>query len=335
MKLQSGLPEVANFRIVGSTNGDHRNGRHWLRLLDFVFALTCFLLPISVAPSARVMLLQLSTGLMFSVGIWLSSSRLVGQSAVRPGLMIDSVAKPLQLLTMTCGVFAAGLLFFENAHPVIQLQSILVCLYLFYLGLSRKIAFRAFELNTEVARLTLDRSTELTSFQKGRRVFDIFFAVLICPFIALMILVISCISFCIFRETVFFSQKRVGLNGKCFSIYKFRTYFSGSKKQSWWLRLLRKTGLDELPQILNIFIGNMSFVGPRPELPANIRSTADWQTRASILPGITGYWQISPFRDQPIANHIEYDLLYVADRNIWRDTTVLLLTPFFCWSRKA
>jgi exopolysaccharide biosynthesis polyprenyl glycosylphosphotransferase len=138
---------------------------------------------------------------------------------------------------------------------------------------------------------------------------------------------------------VIFKQKRVGLHGKEFSFYKFRTMKSDAPKYAYTPqsatdpritrvgKFLRRTSLDELPQLFNVLRGDMSLVGPRPEMPFIVEkySTLERQ-RLDAKPGITGLWQISTFRGAPIHDHIEYDLFYLENRSLLLDFAILLKT---------
>ena len=143
-----------------------------------------------------------------------------------------------------------------------------------------------------------------------------------------------------------FVQKRVGLNGELFNIYKFRSMYAGTAKYDFSPstsldpritrigRVLRQTSLDELPQLLNVLLGSMSLVGPRPEMPFIVqRYDAQQRQRLSVTPGITGPWQLSPFRGLPIHHNIQYDLYYIRNRTFLLDIAILLQTLFFTIGR--
>ena len=143
-----------------------------------------------------------------------------------------------------------------------------------------------------------------------------------------------------------FIQKRVGRNGELFDIYKFRSMFAGSARYERSPttsrdpritrigRLLRRTSLDELPQLLNVLLGNMSLVGPRPEMPFIVRGYSEQQRqRLSVTPGITGLWQLSPCRSFPIHQNIQYDLYYIRTRTFRMDSAILLRTLFLTMRR--
>jgi lipopolysaccharide/colanic/teichoic acid biosynthesis glycosyltransferase len=92
-------------------------------------------------------------------------------------------------------------------------------------------------------------------------------------------------------------------------------------------RGLRRLSIDELPQLLNVLKGDMSLVGPRPEMPFIVRDyTAFERLRLNATPGITGLWQISPARALPIHQHLELDLFYIEHRSFFLDTAIMLRT---------
>ncbi|HHE74100.1 MAG TPA: sugar transferase [Desulfobacteraceae bacterium] len=141
-----------------------------------------------------------------------------------------------------------------------------------------------------------------------------------------------------------FRQKRVGKNGKIFHIYKFRTMVNDAPpyavnpldhndpRITRVGRFLRRTSFDELPQILNVLRGEMSFVGPRPEMPFIVEQYDDiHRERLHVLPGITGLWQLSGDRSKPIHENMDYDLYYIYNRSFFMDVTILLQTIIFAF----
>jgi len=148
-----------------------------------------------------------------------------------------------------------------------------------------------------------------------------------------------------------FKQERAGLHGKPFRILKFRTMFVGAEKDMGMFveqtadgrhflvkgkqdpritrvgRHLRRWSLDELPQLFNVLKGEMSAVGPRPELPMLVQDYAPWQRkRFSVPPGITGWWQVTQRADAPSSLHTEADLYYIQHYSLWLDVQILLRT---------
>ncbi|MBF0547839.1 MAG: exopolysaccharide biosynthesis polyprenyl glycosylphosphotransferase [Candidatus Riflebacteria bacterium] len=139
---------------------------------------------------------------------------------------------------------------------------------------------------------------------------------------------------------IFFRQIRIGKDGKPFTILKFRTMFINSeayaptpvdRRDSRITRagnLLRSTGLDELPQLWNVLVGEMSLVGPRPEMPFIVNTYTELEKkRLKAQPGITGLWQVYARTSLlPIHSHIEYDLYYIENFSILLDFMILLDT---------
>ena len=148
-----------------------------------------------------------------------------------------------------------------------------------------------------------------------------------------------------------FSQDRVGRDGKVFKCYKFRSMVpdAESKLQEVLLqnemdgpvfkmkddprvtrvgRFLRKTSIDELPQLVNILKGDMSIVGPRPALPREVAEYTDYEKqRLYVTPGLTCYWQIQPNRNELTFDEwMDLDLKYIQDRSFWLDWKLIALT---------
>jgi exopolysaccharide biosynthesis polyprenyl glycosylphosphotransferase len=139
-----------------------------------------------------------------------------------------------------------------------------------------------------------------------------------------------------------FAQQRVGLDGRPFKILKFRTmrgdappYASSppgdvDPRITRVGRFLRRTGVDELPQLVNVLRGEMSLVGPRPEMPHIVMKYSPVERlRLAVKPGITGLWQLSADRHAEIHENIEYDLCYVNHQSFLLDMLILLETAFF------
>jgi exopolysaccharide biosynthesis polyprenyl glycosylphosphotransferase len=140
----------------------------------------------------------------------------------------------------------------------------------------------------------------------------------------------------------FFCQERVGQHGKMFRMYKFRTMHTHASHYEYspnaqsdpritrFGKFLRRTSLDELPQLLNVIKGNMSLVGPRPEMPFIVEKyTAEHRQRLEVKPGLTGLWQLSGDRAFLIHENIEYDFYYIRHRNLFMDLAILLHTSVF------
>lgn len=195
------------------------------------------------------------------------------------------------------------------------------------------------------------RAPALSEFQRlAKRGFDLVFGVVLfvaaIPAMAIIAMVIR-----IFEgRPVFYSQKRVGENGRIFKMYKFRTMVKNAdqmkeiaeKKDTEGIiihksendprvtvvgRFLRRFSLDELPQLLNVVRGTMSLVGPRPELPYLVEKYQTWQRkRFAVAPGITGWWQINGRSQRMMHLHTEDDLYYINNYSIWLDIQILVRT---------
>lgn len=171
---------------------------------------------------------------------------------------------------------------------------------------------------------------ETNSFLK--RPFDLFLASLLLFVLIPISFLIYVLSLIFHRENPIFAQKRVGLRGKVFSIYKFKSFFGGQDKPSAWGSFLRKSNLDEIPQLVNIIRGDMAFVGPRAEMVEKTDAEFLASRRNSVRPGLTGFWQLGPFRSESIKSHVEYDIYYLLVRSFLIDLIVILLTPFIAFT---
>lgn len=145
---------------------------------------------------------------------------------------------------------------------------------------------------------------------------------------------------------VIFKQERVGLHNKSFYMYKFRSMElqnPGEEKKAWTVRndprvtpvgkFLRRTSLDELPQLFNILKGDMSLVGPRPERPLFVVKFKEeiprYMVKHQVRPGLTGWAQVNGLRgDTSIRKRVEYDIYYIENWTIWFDFKIILMTFF-------
>jgi lipopolysaccharide/colanic/teichoic acid biosynthesis glycosyltransferase len=143
------------------------------------------------------------------------------------------------------------------------------------------------------------------------------------------------------RGAVIYRQRRVGKDGESFAVLKLRTMVDGAEHIGAGLAinvddpritrvgaLLRRTSLDELPNLLNVLRGDMSLVGPRPTLPAQVEEYTDRQRgRLAVKPGITGWAQVNGRAALPWAERIEFDLFYIEHRSLALDLKILARTP--------
>ena len=138
---------------------------------------------------------------------------------------------------------------------------------------------------------------------------------------------------------VFIIQKRIGFKGKEFYIYKFRTMkkyvdlYKISPTNNFdsritkFGRFLRRTSLDEIPQLYNVLKGEMSLVGPRPEMPFIVlKYSNNEKKRLSVKPGLTGLWQIKARKDIPLYKNLDYDFEYINNQSVLLDLKILLKT---------
>jgi exopolysaccharide biosynthesis polyprenyl glycosylphosphotransferase len=181
-----------------------------------------------------------------------------------------------------------------------------------------------------------------------KRAFDLFFGFFALIF-SLPLMALSALMVYLEDGTpIIFRQKRVGKDGRLFEMFKFRTMIinaeqlqSQMEKQDGQLihktkndpritrvgRVLRRFSLDELPQLFNVLTGTMSLVGPRPEIPYLAEKYETWQRkRFTVLPGMTGWWQIHSRSAQPMQLHIEYDLYYIQNYSFWLDLKIIFRT---------
>lgn len=197
-------------------------------------------------------------------------------------------------------------------------------------------------------------------YLRVKRVVDLLFTMLILlPFCLIIVIVAAAIRLDS-AGPVFFRQKRVGLNGSEFTIYKFRSmyvnndtslhreaivkYMNGHKlnenstgdlsykqvddpRVTRVGRFLRKTSIDEFPQFFNVLRGEMTLVGPRPPLPYEVEYySARDRLRLCGKPGLTGTWQVYARSKVPFQNMVEMDLAYLQQQSLWQDFKLIALT---------
>jgi lipopolysaccharide/colanic/teichoic acid biosynthesis glycosyltransferase len=160
------------------------------------------------------------------------------------------------------------------------------------------------------------------------------------------------------KGSVFFSQKRVGLNGKEFHMYKFRSMVSNAEEKLAELlkynevsgamfkmkddpritgvgKFIRKTSIDELPQLFNVLKGEMSLVGPRPPLPREVAVYSSYdKLRLLVTPGCTGLWQVSARNSVGFEEMVELDLEYIRTRSFLYDIKIILKTVLVLFGSK-
>ena len=178
--------------------------------------------------------------------------------------------------------------------------------------------------------------------------------ILLSPIIAVVAILIKLES----EGPIIFSQKRIGLNGKEFKMYKFRSMVQNAeelkeklKKQNEMSgpmfkmkndprvtkvgKFIRKTSIDELPQLINVLKGDMSLVGPRPSLPKEVKEFKPWMLRRlEVKPGLTCYWQVSGRNNIDFEDWMKLDIKYVEERNFFTDIKLIFKTVFVLFGDK-
>ncbi|MBN1297098.1 exopolysaccharide biosynthesis polyprenyl glycosylphosphotransferase, partial [bacterium] len=165
-----------------------------------------------------------------------------------------------------------------------------------------------------------------------KRAMDIVLCILLLvPLLPIMLLLGFLIHLMI-PGSVLVEQERVGRHGRLFKMLRFRVHPAAKNvesdvRQSVFGRFLQRTHLDELPQLINVLQGEMSLVGPRPEVPEIVSTYEPWQRkRLEAAPGITGLWQILGPVGRPLHEDLEYDFYYIKNYTIWMDLSILVQT---------
>ena len=184
-----------------------------------------------------------------------------------------------------------------------------------------------------------------------KRSFDIILSaialIVLLPLFAVVAILIKATS----RGPVFFVQIRIGRYGRAFPFYEFRSMYQDAEKRKAELlaqnqsadgvifkmkkdpritpvgRVIRRTSIDELPQFLNVFFGDMSLVGPRPPVPSEVAQySLEDRKRLMVKPGLTCLWQVSGRSDIPFKQQVRLDKEYIRSQSLWRDLVILLRT---------
>jgi len=198
--------------------------------------------------------------------------------------------------------------------------------------------------------LTFEKSEISLISRFVKRAFDLVFAITVLVVLSPVFLIISIAVLINSGWPIFYSQKRIGLNGKSFKFYKFRSMIKDADKKLAEVenvhgsshvlfknpvdpritpvgRILRKYSLDELPQFLNVLNNSMSVVGPRPALPSEVSVYSSiYERRLIAKPGITGPWQISGRSDLDLRTSVALDLNYLINWSFTRDLWIIIAT---------
>ncbi len=181
-----------------------------------------------------------------------------------------------------------------------------------------------------------------------KRFFDIVVSGLALLLLSIPLLLVALVVRLSSPGPVIFRQERVGRGGTRFVTYKFRTMrhdpnlplfcfvdengvtrhkIAGDPRVTRVGRYLRRSSIDELPQLLNVLRGDMSLIGPRPELPEIVERYQPWQHRRHVVrPGLTGWWQVHGRSQQPMHEHTELDLYYIEHLSARLDARILVKT---------
>lgn len=195
-----------------------------------------------------------------------------------------------------------------------------------------------------------ESSMEFSLYEVIKRLIDI-----VCSFLGVLVLsplfiIIAIIVKFTSKGPVFFSQKRVGKSGREFDMYKFRSMVVNAEELKEELaaknemsgpmfkmkddprvtkvgKFIRKTSIDELPQLWNVLKGDMSLVGPRPSLPKEVAQFENWMyKRLEVKPGLTCYWQVSGRNNIDFEDWMKLDIKYVDERSTWIDIKLIFKT---------
>jgi len=210
----------------------------------------------------------------------------------------------------------------------------------------------------EGIELKFENKQNLKVYEICKRTIDIIGAGLGLILLSPIIAVVACAVKVTSKGPVFFSQKRVGKNGELFEMYKFRSMVVNAEELKENLeeqnemsgpmfkikddpritkvgKFIRKTSIDELPQLWNVLKGDMSLVGPRPSLPKEVEQFDNWMfKRLSVRPGLTCYWQVSGRNNIDFEDWMKLDCRYVDERNLWIDIKLIFKTVFVLFGDK-
>ena len=202
----------------------------------------------------------------------------------------------------------------------------------------------------KLLELESESSVKFSLYEVVKRLIDI-----VCSFLGVLMLsplfiIIAIIIKSTSKGPVFFSQKRIGKKGKEFDMYKFRSMVVNAEELKEKLaaqnemsgpmfkmkndprvtrvgKFIRKTSIDELPQLWNVLKGDMSLVGPRPSLPKEVAQFDGWMhKRLEVKPGLTCYWQVSGRNNIDFEDWMKLDVKYVNERNFWIDIKLIFKT---------
>ena len=191
---------------------------------------------------------------------------------------------------------------------------------------------------------------ESTLYKVSKRALDVIASFLGLVILSPILLIVAILIKLESKGPAIFAQSRIGLNGKEFKMYKFRSMVQNAEELKEKLakqnemsgpmfkikndprvtkvgKFIRKTSIDELPQLLNILKGDMTLVGPRPSLPREVEKFESWMLkRLDVKPGLTCYWQVSGRNNIDFYEWMKLDLKYVNDMSFWLDIKLIFKT---------
>lgn len=208
-------------------------------------------------------------------------------------------------------------------------------------------------INTSNQKIEITSYKELdkVTYKLIKRLMDIVLSLLAIIVLSPVFLIVALVIRLDSKGNIVFGHERIGQNMKKIKIYKFRTMhensaeifenFSEEQKREYYINFkldndpritkvggfLRRTSLDELPQLINILRGDMSIVGPRPIVEKEIEKYGEYvETVFSVLPGLTGYWQANGRSDTTYEERVQMDMYYIKNRSIFMDIKIILKT---------
>lgn len=200
-----------------------------------------------------------------------------------------------------------------------------------------------FKMQNQLAVYMDNAKIEKRMYEFIKRIFDIVAGLFVCIF-AIPITIVACLCVALESEgNPIYSQERLGKNGKMFKVYKIRSMYIDAEKYTGakWAdkndsritrvgKFIRKTRIDELPQLLNILVGDMSIVGPRPERPVFTykfnEEIPGFINRLQVKPGLTGLAQVNGGYDITPREKLDFDMNYIVNRGLLVDIKILLKT---------
>ena len=210
----------------------------------------------------------------------------------------------------------------------------------------------------EESRVEVITKDEGLTYKFSKRTLDIICSTLGLIILSPVLLIVAILIKLESKGPVIFSQKRVGLNGNEFKMYKFRSMVQNAEELKEKLakqnemsgpmfkmkddprvtkvgKFIRKTSIDEIPQLINVIKGDMSLVGPRPSLPKEVAKFEPWMLdRLNVKPGLTCYWQVSGRNNIDFIEWMKLDLQYVEDRSFLLDLKLIFKTFFVLFGDK-